>query len=188
MRKIVVAVGTTLTGLVLVLSWPTSTNRPVLSGAGTTAGTGTAAAPVPAPAPAAAPAPVPGDDGEGEDSAAAKPAPAPVVAAPAPATAVAPAPAKSAASGTFDGGTAQTQWGPVQVRIEVVKGTIRSAQAIQVPSGNGRDQQINSYAIPILNAAVVQAQSASIQMVSGATITSGGYLQSLQDALNQASR
>jgi len=74
------------------------------------------------------------------------------------------------------------------VRIEVAKGAITAAQAIQVPSGNGRDQQINSYAIPILNAAVVQAQSGSIQMVSGATVTSGGYLQSLQDALNQASR
>lgn len=32
----------------------------------------------------------------------------------------------------------------------------------------------------------LQAQSAKIDMVSGATVTSGGYLQSLQSALDQA--
>ncbi len=54
------------------------------------------------------------------------------------------------------------------------------------PSGNFRDQEINSYAVPILNQEVVQAQSAQIDAVSGATVTSDGYIQSLQSAIDQA--
>jgi uncharacterized protein with FMN-binding domain len=58
--------------------------------------------------------------------------------------------------------------------------------AIQFPNGNGRDQEINAYAVPQLNAEVVKAQSASIDAVSGATVTSDGYIQSLQSAIDQA--
>jgi uncharacterized protein with FMN-binding domain len=54
------------------------------------------------------------------------------------------------------------------------------------PSGNGRDQQINSYALPILIKDTLDAQSANIDMITGATVTSAGYLQSLQGALDQA--
>lgn len=90
------------------------------------------------------------------------------------------------AAKTYDGGTAQTQWGPVQVRITVQGGKITDARAVVYPSGNGRDYEINSYALPILNQEAVQAQSANIDMVSGATVTSGGYQQSLQSAIDQA--
>ena len=54
------------------------------------------------------------------------------------------------------------------------------------PSGNPKDDQINSYALPVLIQETLNAQSAQIDMVSGATVTSGGYLQSLQSALDQA--
>jgi uncharacterized protein with FMN-binding domain len=57
---------------------------------------------------------------------------------------------------------------------------------IQYPSGNNTDEQINSYALPTLVRATLDAQSANIDMVSGATVTSGGYVQSLQSALDQA--
>ena len=57
---------------------------------------------------------------------------------------------------------------------------------LQYPTGNGTDQQINSYALPILIQETMDAQSANIDMVSGATVTSDGYLQSLQSALDQA--
>ena len=56
----------------------------------------------------------------------------------------------------------------------------------EYPNGNGRDQQINSYALPQLVSETLSAQSASIDMVSGATYTSQGYLQSLQSAIDQA--
>jgi uncharacterized protein with FMN-binding domain len=87
---------------------------------------------------------------------------------------------------TYTGDVADTAWGPVQVEITVRNGKITAAQPTQVPSENPRDQEINSYAVPILNQEVLQAQSARIDAVSGATITSDGYVESLQSAIDQA--
>ncbi|WP_432155709.1 FMN-binding protein [Streptomyces sp. bgisy153] len=89
------------------------------------------------------------------------------------------------ASGTFTGSVAQTQYGPVQVRITVSAGKITAAEAVQAPKG-GRSGQITADAVPKLNQAAVAAQSAQIDTVSGATYTSTGYQQSLQSALDQA--
>jgi len=74
----------------------------------------------------------------------------------------------------------------VQVRLTVTGGTISKVDVLQYPSGNGTDQQINDYALPILTQETMDAQSAQIDMVSGATVTSNGYLESLQSALDQA--
>jgi hypothetical protein len=87
---------------------------------------------------------------------------------------------------TVTGNVANTEWGPVQVQLAVQSGTISQVSVLQYPSGNSRDDQINSYALPILVNETVRAQSAQIDMVSGATVTSGGYIQSLQSALDQA--
>jgi uncharacterized protein with FMN-binding domain len=57
---------------------------------------------------------------------------------------------------------------------------------VDYPDGNPKDQEINSYALPILIDETVTAQSAGIDMVSGATVTSVGYQQSLQSALDEA--
>jgi uncharacterized protein with FMN-binding domain len=84
------------------------------------------------------------------------------------------------------GPTAQTQWGPVQVQLTVSGGHITKVNVPVYPNGNGTDAQINAYALPRLVQETISAQSAHIQMISGATITSGGYLQSLQGAINQA--
>jgi uncharacterized protein with FMN-binding domain len=94
--------------------------------------------------------------------------------------------AGAGASGTFTGTAADTQYGPVQVRIVVSGGRITDAQAVQVPDGSGRDVRINSAAVPTLVQETLQAQSAQIDTVSGATYTSEGYTQSLQSALDQA--
>jgi uncharacterized protein with FMN-binding domain len=94
--------------------------------------------------------------------------------------------AGAGASGTFTGTAADTQYGPVQVRIVVSGGRITDAQAVQVPNESGRDVRINSAAVPTLVQETLQAQSAQIDTVSGATYTSEGYTQSLQSALDQA--
>jgi uncharacterized protein with FMN-binding domain len=91
-----------------------------------------------------------------------------------------------ATTSTVTGDVATTQWGPVQVELTVDGGTITKVSVLQYPSGNPRDTEINSYALPILVQETLDAQSASIDMVSGATVTSTGYLQSLQSALDQA--
>jgi uncharacterized protein with FMN-binding domain len=87
---------------------------------------------------------------------------------------------------TVTGLVAQTRWGPVQVQLKVSNGKIADVSVIQYPDGNGRDEEINSQALPILIQETVSAQSAEIDMVSGATVTSDGYLESLQSALDQA--
>jgi len=90
------------------------------------------------------------------------------------------------ATKTVTGEVVQTQWGPVQVELTVSGGSIAQVSVLQYPNDNGTDQQISSYALPILIQETMDAQSAHIDMVSGATYTSHGYLQSLQSALDQA--
>lgn len=87
---------------------------------------------------------------------------------------------------TVPGSVAQTRWGPVQVQITVDGGKVTQVSVLQYPDGNGKDQQINARALPVLIRETVSAQSADIDMVSGATVTSQGYLTSLQSALDQA--
>ena len=92
----------------------------------------------------------------------------------------------SSGTKTYTGSTASTRWGDVQVTITVTNGKITDVQVPVYPSGNGRDQEINAYALPILTQETLQAQNANIDTVSGATVTSDGYLQSLQAALDAA--
>ncbi|MEU1163650.1 FMN-binding protein [Streptomyces sp. NPDC005921] len=83
------------------------------------------------------------------------------------------------------GQVAQTQYGPVQVRITVSGGKITKAEAVQAPSGGTSDQK-TALSVPKLNQEAVAAGNADIDSVSGATYTSTGYKQSLQSALDQA--
>jgi uncharacterized protein with FMN-binding domain len=86
---------------------------------------------------------------------------------------------------TVTGKVAQTQYGPVQVRITVSGGRITAASAVQAPEG-GLSSQKTALAVPRLNQEAVAAGTADIDAVSGATYTSTGYKQSLQSALDQA--
>jgi uncharacterized protein with FMN-binding domain len=91
----------------------------------------------------------------------------------------------SAQARTVTGSVAQTQYGPVQVRITVSNGKITKSEAVQAPKGGTSDQK-TALSIPKLNQEAVAAGSADIDSVSGATYTSSGYKQSLQSALDQA--
>ncbi|HEY4570592.1 MAG TPA: FMN-binding protein [Kribbella sp.] len=94
----------------------------------------------------------------------------------------------SASTGTktYTGSTASTRWGDVQVTVTVTDGKITDVAVPVYPSGNGKDQEINAYALPILRQETLSAQNANVDTVSGATVTSDGYLQSLQSALDAA--
>jgi uncharacterized protein with FMN-binding domain len=94
--------------------------------------------------------------------------------------------ATGSASGTVLGDSAGTRWGPVQVQITVTDGAVTAVTAVDYPQNNGRDIEINSFAIPQLNQEATAAKSATIDTVSGATVTSDGYIQSLQSALDKA--
>ncbi|MFF3502667.1 FMN-binding protein [Streptomyces sp. NPDC003247] len=116
-----------------------------------------------------------------------KPHDTPAVAVPAPATAPSGGTSGSTAGGTtVTGDSAQTRWGPVQVRVTLQNGKLTDVTAVDYPTDNPRDQEINSYALPRLRTEALQAQSADIDTVSGATYTSDGYRRSLQSALDSA--
>jgi uncharacterized protein with FMN-binding domain len=86
---------------------------------------------------------------------------------------------------TIDGQTVDTRWGPVQVEAVISpSGLICGIDAIQSPNSHGRSIRINEGALPILHAEVMKAQSANINAVSGATVTSRGYQRSLQSILD----
>ncbi|WP_432192532.1 FMN-binding protein [Streptomyces sp. bgisy027] len=85
---------------------------------------------------------------------------------------------------TVTGDPADTIWGPVQVRITVRNGKITEATAVQYPKADPLEEQLNVYAVQQLNQQTLAAQSADIDVVSGATYTSHGYQQSLQSALD----
>ncbi len=161
MKKIVYAILATLSGLVLLFSYRTSLPEDQASAATDTA------------------------------TAAARTATAPTATTPtttprATATAAAPTPSATASSGTgladgtYTGAAADTRYGAVQVQITVAGGVITDVQS------NGRDRQINQSALPRLISETKAAQSAAIDMVSGATYTSDGYIASLQSAIDQA--
>jgi uncharacterized protein with FMN-binding domain len=92
----------------------------------------------------------------------------------------------SSATKTVTGSVAQTQWGPVQVQLSISNGSITKVTVLQYPNGNSRDVELANYSLPTLIKETIQSQSAQIDMVSGATYTSTGYIQSLQSALDQA--
>jgi uncharacterized protein with FMN-binding domain len=96
--------------------------------------------------------------------------------------------AATGATGTFTGSVAQTEYGPVQVRIVVAGGRMTDATAVQLPKSSSRSNQLSGRAAPILRQEALSAQSASIDTVSGATFTSAGYRNSLQAALDAAKR
>ncbi|MER5475108.1 FMN-binding protein [Streptomyces sp. NPDC002685] len=93
--------------------------------------------------------------------------------------------APAAQARIITGKIAQTQYGPVQVRLSVTGTKITKAEAVQAPSG-GRSTEITGNAVPKLNQEAVAAGSADIDAVSGATYTSAGYKESLQSALDKA--
>ena len=87
---------------------------------------------------------------------------------------------------TFTGDVVQTVWGPVEVEVSVTDGQLTSVQTLQAPNGDQRSAMISSVAIPRLEQQAMDAQSARIDGVSGASYTSAGFAQSLQSALVQA--
>jgi uncharacterized protein with FMN-binding domain len=81
----------------------------------------------------------------------------------------------------LDGPTVSTKWGPVQVEASITAdGQLCTVDAIVTPSGHGKSVRINQRAVPVLDANAMAAQSTDFDGVSGATITSNAYKQSLQ--------
>ncbi|MBG0718753.1 FMN-binding protein [Microbacterium sp. 2C] len=168
MKKIVYGILATLSGLVLLFSYRTSLGEAVPTDVQPAQAAPSVATPHSAATPSASTTPT------ASASASASPSGA------------APAATSGLTDGTFTGSPTSTRYGPVQVQITVTGGKIVDVQAVEYPTDNSRDRQINERAIPQLVSETLNAQSADIHFVSGATYTSQGYLDSLQSAIDQA--
>jgi uncharacterized protein with FMN-binding domain len=166
-KRAVAAIVTTAIALALLFSFKTPT-----SSASALGGPGQAAV-----APAASIDPGNGISG---------PTPAPVAGGTrAPGATPAPTKAATKGSGTFTGAVVQNPFGQVQVQITMAGGKITDVTAVQLPT-HGRSGFISQDVAPILQGEAISAQSANIDIVSGATYTSEAYAQSLQSAIDQA--
>jgi uncharacterized protein with FMN-binding domain len=88
---------------------------------------------------------------------------------------------------TFKGATDQSRYGPVQVSIVVKSKRITAVNVKNAPP-DPRAVAIQGQAIPTLKRETLKADSAKIDLVSGATQTSEAYIQSLKDAINKAKK
>lgn len=88
--------------------------------------------------------------------------------------------------GSYTGSVADAQWGVVQVKATITNGKITNVQFLQYPNDRSRSVYINSIADPELSSEAIQAQSANVDIITGATDSSNAFIQSLTDALSQA--
>ncbi len=89
-------------------------------------------------------------------------------------------------NGTFTGPPVDAYYGLVQVQVSIKGGSIKDVEFLQYPNDRQTSQQINSIAMPYLKQEALQAQSAQVDIISGATLTSEGFQLSLQSALQSA--
>jgi len=97
-----------------------------------------------------------------------------------------PTTAAAASAASVDGPVITTSYGDVQVRVSLSGKRLVDVQALRLPKDRSRSVRISANAGPKLRSEALQAQSANINLVSGASYTSQGYIDSLQGALDKA--
>jgi uncharacterized protein with FMN-binding domain len=90
------------------------------------------------------------------------------------------------ADGTYDGPVTDAYYGPMQIEAVVQGGRVVSLRALQYPSDRRTSLAINRQALPMLRDEVIAAQSAEVDIITGATLTSQAFIRSLRGALAQA--
>jgi uncharacterized protein with FMN-binding domain len=163
MRRAVLAFGSTVAGLILLLSFRSHTAS--TASAGTTA---------------AGTSPSPAATGNGSPTSMPKSTPT---------SAAAGGGAAGAATGggkVVTGDVVNGPYGPSQVAITLTGSKITKVTVLQHTDDGLNSQQIDGNALPKLTAETLTAQSAKIDAVSGASYTSAGYIKSLQSALDKA--
>lgn len=88
--------------------------------------------------------------------------------------------------GEFIGNIADAYYGNVQVKTIIQGGKIIDVQFLDYPSDRKKSIEINRGAMPLLKTEAIQIQNAQVDIVSGATLTSQAFQESLADALSQA--
>jgi uncharacterized protein with FMN-binding domain len=88
--------------------------------------------------------------------------------------------------GIYTGLQEDALYGWVQVQVTIQGGKVSNVEALEYPQDRRTSRMINSQAIPWLTSEAIQAQSARVNMISGATLTSEAFIESLQTALESA--
>ena len=161
MRRAVLALGGTVAGLILLLSFRSHTAPTVSAGvAPSTATTPTAPATSAAPA---TPAPKATKARTGTGGAAA-----------------------TGGTKVVTGDVVNSAYGPSQVAVTLTAGKITKVTILRHTDDGAESKEIDGPALPKLVTETLAAQSAMIDAVSGASYTSAGYIKSLQSALDKA--
>ena len=125
-------------------------------------------------------------DPAGQASAAPPTAQSPTDVPPPPTTAPPTAVASGYKDGQYTGQQIDAFYGIVQVQVDIQGGKITNVQFLQYPNDRQRSAFINSQAMPMLQSETIQAQSAQVDIIGGATLTSQAFVMSLQSALASA--
>lgn len=164
MKRATIVTGVTVVGVAWLLNYKVAPHQlAALSPASPTQGPGNPASPSASPTAAASPSVTPS----------AVPTPSP-------------SPSPTTLNGTFTGADVPNRFGDVQVRVVISNGRITDVQAVQLPTDRAESAYISQQVGPWLRTEALQAQSANIDIISGATYTSQSYAQSLESALQQA--
>jgi len=168
MRRVVLALGGTIAGLVMLLSFRSHMGSAAVAGVPGSGGQAASGG-----ASSSGSGSTSGSGGAAGSAGGAAAASAPV----------------SAGSGTgtaVTGDVIMTGYGPTQVQVTLSAGKIVKVTVLQHTDDGVNSQMIDGRALPVLNNETLTAQSAKINAVSGASYTSAGYIKSLQSALDKA--
>jgi uncharacterized protein with FMN-binding domain len=88
--------------------------------------------------------------------------------------------------GVYTGGMVDAFYGYIQVQVVINNKQITDVKFLRYPNDRQNSMMINMYAMPILKQEAIQAQSANVNIVSGATASSQAFIQSLNSALSSA--
>lgn len=86
---------------------------------------------------------------------------------------------------TATGPSVNFGYGDIAVKVTIRGTRIVAVSVAALQTLEPTSQQICAQAIPVLRSEVLSGQSASVNSVSGASYTSGGYARSLQAALDR---
>ncbi|BCG98826.1 FMN-binding protein [Mesorhizobium loti] len=91
------------------------------------------------------------------------------------------------ADGTYTGPAADAYYGLIQIQASIQGGRLTALKVLKYPNDRRTSVSINRQALPMLRDEAISAQSANVDIISGATLTSKAFIQSLGGALKKAS-
>ena len=90
------------------------------------------------------------------------------------------------ADGTYTGPAADAYYGLIQIQASIQGGRLTALKVLKYPNDRRTSVSINRQALPMLRDEAISAQSANVDIISGATLTSRAFIQSLGGALKKA--